>query len=855
MKKTSLLVIALCLLMNVIIHAQGIPLSYYLPEVSYDKSIPTPTSFFGFQIGEQHVSHDMQYMYMRALADASPRITLTEYARTHELRPLVYLTITSERNHGRLEEIRQQHLRLSDPEQNIKPSDQQPIVIYQGYSIHGNEPSGGNAAVLMAYYLAAAQTPELEAMLDNMVILLDPCLNPDGFHRFANWVNMHRNKNLTANPNDREFTESWPRGRSNHYWFDLNRDWLPVQHPESRGRIGVFHHWKPNVLTDHHEMGTNATYFFMPGAPTRANPINPKRNQELTAKIGNYHAQELNKIGSLYYTKEGFDDFYAGKGSTYPDFNACIGILFEQASSRGHVQESQNGLLTFAATIRNQVATSFSTQKAALEMRKELLEYQREFYQSAKAEAKADNRRAFVFGDNHDAARIYHFLDILHTHQIAVHELKKAVTIENKRFEPNTAYVVPLEQQQYRLIRAIFETQTTFEDSIFYDISTWTMPLAFNLTYAAVGSDFNGLLGVRIGKPALSTTEAPVYSDYAYLLNWNDYYAPKVLNALLNAGLRAKVANLPFRNDGRNFSAGTVMIPAQNQSLPPRQIHQLIVDLAPKSAVNVYAVNTGLSDSGIDLGSNNFNAINRQEVLMLVGGGVSSLSAGEIWFQLDQRYDIVLTKVETTTFNRIDLNRYTTIILPDGNYNDLSSGAIEKLKQWLAAGGNLITVGNAVNWVAGQRLANISFKSSAGNTTDKKNQQLPYADLGNNVGGAVLGGAIFQAKADLTHPILFGYQQPMIPVFRTGIDFMSIGKNPYATPLAYTEKPLLSGYINAKNLQDASNGASIVVSNSGRGQVICFADNPVFRGFWFGGNKMLANAIFFGSAIDRRSME
>jgi hypothetical protein len=400
MKLKSTLTALFILFLTATLFAQKKELTYYLPDINYDKKIPTPEDFLGYQIGEWHISHDQQLAYMRQLAELSPRIVLTEYARTYENRPLIYLTITSEKNHRELEEIKATHNQLADPTtSNEVDISKQPIVIYQGYSVHGNEASGGNAAPLVAYYLAAGKGKEVEDLLDNAVILLDPCYNPDGFNRFSTWTNMHKHNAITADPADREYNEVWPGGRTNHYWFDLNRDWLPVVHPESQGRIGVFQDWHPNILTDHHEMSTNATFFFQPGITTRTHPLTPKQAIDLTEKIGNYHAIALESIGSLYFTQERYDDYYYGKGSTYPDVNGSIGILFEQASSRGKVQESDNGLLEFPFTIRNQVATSLSTQKAALGLKDELLEYRRSFYISAMNEATNYPRKAFIFGE------------------------------------------------------------------------------------------------------------------------------------------------------------------------------------------------------------------------------------------------------------------------------------------------------------------------------------------------------------------------------------------------------------------------------------------------------------------------
>lgn len=282
-------------------------LKYYLPDsVSYNPSIPKPKDIIYHEVGEWHITHDRLVNYMQALAKAAPdRIKPELMGLTYEGRPQVLLIITSPENHQNLEQIREQHVALTDPARSSSLTiDNMPIVVYIGHSIHGNEPSGSNAALLSAYYLAAAQGRQIDELLDKVVILFDPSFNPDGLQRFSTWVNQHKSKNLVSDQNSREFNEVWPGGRFNHYWFDLNRDWLPAQHVESQNRLIWFHHWKPNILTDHHEQGSNATFFFQPGVPSRVNPLTPSKNQELTAKMGKFHAAFLDRIGSLYFTKE-----------------------------------------------------------------------------------------------------------------------------------------------------------------------------------------------------------------------------------------------------------------------------------------------------------------------------------------------------------------------------------------------------------------------------------------------------------------------------------------------------------------------------------------------------------------------
>ena len=846
------------------VSAQKKALNYFLPEGKYDSSIPTPEEFLGYQVGEWHVSHDQLKFYMRELAEKSDRVQLNEYARTYEGRHLQCLTITSKGNFKNLDKIKKQHQDLADPDKSGKVNiDKLPSVIYQGYSVHGNESSGGNAALLVAYYLAASESSEVKELLENVVILLDPCMNPDGFHRFSTWANSHKSFNLNPDPNGREFSEVWPGGRTNHYWFDLNRDWLLVQHPESRGRINIYHEWKPNILTDHHEMGSNSTYFFQPGVPARTNPITPQKNQDLTKKIGTFHAAELNKVGSFYYSEESFDDFYYGKGSTYPDVNGGIGILFEQASSRGHLRQTSNGLLSFAFTIRNQVLTSLSTQKAALSLRKELLEYKKEFYNTARDQAKSNNVKAYVFGDAHDNSRAASFIDMLNRHKITVHQIGKDLTIKGQKFSKEHAYVVPVNQAQSRLIMAMFETRTEFKDSIFYDVSTWTMPLAFNLDYAALdnGSFKGNLLGNKI--TAVDKKLVPVgKSNYAYLFRWDDYYAPKAMNLLLKKGLIAKVAqkefSIPLKNGVANFPQGTIMIPVQNQPMSSDLLHQTVKSISEQTSIDFHDVNTGLTPTGIDLGSPNFALVKKPKTMVVGGDGASSYEVGEVWHLLDQRYEMPPTVVEGKAIARLNLNSYTSIIMTDGSHGSISQAGVKKIKSWLSDGGTLICTRGAVRWAKSKKLANINYKTASPSkqkAKDENNKRRPYEKASRDRGANVIGGAIFEVEMDLTHPLAYGYHDEKLASFHKGTTFMKPGKNAYSTPLVFSNNALLSGYISKKNEQLINNSAAAIVTGIGRGRVICFADNPNFRAFWYGTNKLMANAIFFGNLISGATVE
>ena len=585
-------------------YTQG--LSYFLPEGSYSSDIPTPKEVLGYEVGEWHVSHDQLLLYMRTLAKASDRISLQPIGKSYEGRSLIHLIFTAPANHERLEEIRQEHLKLADPSQsqNLNTS-VMPGVVWMGYSIHGNEASGSNAALAAAYYLAACEEENVVELLNDMVILFDPSYNPDGLQRFSTWVNSHRGVNvLLTDPDNREQNEAWPGGRTNHFWFDLNRDWLPVRHPESQARIRQFHRWKPNFLTDHHEMGTNSTFFFQPGIPSRNHPFTPSKVFELTHKMAEYHAKALDEIGSLYFSEEGFDDFYYGKGSTYPDVNGGVGILFEQGSARGHAQESENGILTLPFAARNQFVTTLSTLQGTHALRKELLDHQRTFFKTALEEGRKSSIQGYVFTSPEDPTRAIEFLELLRQHQITVQKLTSTRTIQGQSYPEGVSFFVPMAQAQYRLIRGIFEEMTTFQDSLFYDVSAWTLPHAFNLTYTGVERGASQLPLESISSKISLDGSSFASSSYAYAFEWKGYFAPRALYQLLNKGLRAKVATSAFTSsDGKVFSKGTIIIPVQNQTHTAEEIYKSLVEIANRDGLPIYSIGTGLTPNGPDLGS------------------------------------------------------------------------------------------------------------------------------------------------------------------------------------------------------------------------------------------------------------
>jgi hypothetical protein len=826
-------------------------LDYFLPtDVSYDKNIPTPEQFFGQEIGEWHLTHDQILFYMKEIARTSNRAIIQEYARSWENRPLVHLVFTSEENLKNLDELKTQHIQCANSTENADIS-KTPLVVNLGYGVHGNESSASNSSVLTAYYLAAAQGDKIDKLLANTIVLVDPCLNPDGFTRHSTWANMHQSEVASGDNNSRQFNEVWPGGRGNHYWFDLNRDYLLLVNPEAIGRVAKFHEWLPNIVTDHHEMGANSTFFFQPGVPTRNNPLTPESNYIHTHKIAEYHAKFLDKIGAAYFSEEQFDDYYFGKGSSYPDINGSVGILFEQAGFRGRVRETSNGTRKLTYGIRNQFTVTLSTLEAAVNLKVELLQMQNDFYSGAIKLADNNPVKAYIFGDENDIVKTQYFIDLLNKHQIEVYVSEKEISKNGIVFKPATSFVVPLKQKQFRLIKSMFDKTISFADSTFYDVSTWTFPYTFNIPYAEISS----LKDIQYSNEKVNAQnpEGMVIggkSNLAYLFRWDEYTSPKALYHLQKAGLKTKVATekFSFIVDGKkeDFTFGTIQVPVDDQVLNENQIFDLVSSVSKNTGIDFYGLTTGLSPNGIDLGSNNFEVLNKPEILLFVGGSSRSLDAGEIWHLFDQRYKIPITLVETESINSINLSEYSTIILPGGYYREWGKQQTDNLKNWVQQGGTLITIKSAASWAAQNDFGKTKFKKEV---ESDSTINVNYESRSKNMNINVISGAIFNTNLDTSHPLCYGYSYNTLPVFKSGNSVAETLNTKYTEPVQFTTKPFLSGFVSDKNLQKIKNSPVVSVQNIGRGKIISYHESMTFRGIWLGTNKLLANGVFFGGVI------
>jgi len=842
------------------------PTAWFFPEGEvFDASIPSPEAFLGYEIGAFHTRHDRIVAYFQMLAQRSDRVSYQEIGMTHGHRVLPVVTITSSENHARLARIQTDHLeaiRLAGDGQRVPASLQdRPIIMHLGYGVHGNETSSSEAAMLVGYWLAAGTSAEVQEMLARGVYHLEPVLNPDGRDRHTHWANMHRANALVADPLDREHNEAWPGGRTNHYWFDLNRDWFPLEHPESRARIDFHHAWMPNIVTDYHEMGTNSTYFFEPTKPIGSwNPLIPETlYRDLTELLADRWAESLDAIGALYFTKEVFDNTYPGYGSTYPNYLGGLGLVFEQASARGHVQtSSHHGELTFAFTIRNQVRTSLATVQGGVAERERFLRYQESFFRDGVAEAGGLPARGWVFGDPADPGLDSLFVDLLLRHRIEVYELAESVTVDGRTWRPGEGWLVPMEQPQVRLVRSVFETTDTYADSVFYDASTWTMSLAYGVAHAPIAGRLPRL-GERVLAASLPKTGAGALPRprVAYLLEWTHHFSPRALQYLLARGVRVEVAQQPFtaatHAGAVRFGAGSISIPVSIQRLDAEALHQVVISASEHAGVPFHAVNTGYALDGMDLGSGNFRPLpHAPRTLMVVGQGVAANEAGQVWHLLDTRVDLPVVKVDQGQMGRVRFHDYDVVILVSGSYPSLAGETLEALRRWVQDGGTLIGIRGGAQWAINQ-----GFAPRARQALENRGPlpglpavgRTDYADARDLTGAQQIGGSIYRGDLDPTHPLGFGYRSREIAVWRDHSFIFPESANPFSTPVRLTEDPHLSGYISPLNLDRIRGSASVLADGVGSGSTVLLLDNPVFRGYWYGTNRLLLNAIYFGRHI------
>ncbi len=825
--------------------AQALPTADYFPvDHPFDSTIPTPEKELGYEPGSWHYTPDQIRRYAESLAHHSQRVSLWAVGRTHEQRPQLLLAITSEQNTEQLDTLRLAHLEGRDA----------PLVVWQGYSIHGNESSGANASLLYAYYLAASTGSEVADLLEKSIVLIDPMMNPDGLARAAAWFNANRGALPVGDPQSREHNEAWPNGRTNHYWFDLNRDWLLLQQPESVARIEQFYHWRPHLFGDYHEMGGNRSYFFQPGVPTRQNPLTSEENVKLTRALARFHADALDEVAEPYFSEERFDDFYYGKGSTYPDVVGSIGILFEQTSSRGHLMRTDAGDIPFSIALRNQLLTSMSLLRGGVALAAEIKRYRRDFQR-----LEGTGKGAWLVADDGDPGRLALFIQLLERHRISYQWVDKTVEVESTRFVAGHAIAVPRRQQQWRLVEALFETRTSFDDNAFYDVSTWNLPLSFGLPYA------HSSRHVRVAEESQSELAQPfVSAEYGYAIAWDHLVAPSLVQRLLASEVPLKVSTKPLQvldaNDAATtLGAGTITVVVAGLEEQRAEIEQSL-QWAAKRGARILPVETGWTPEGPDFGSDSMPLLKQPKPAMIVGPAVNAYEAGEVWYLLDQRIGIPLTLLDTTRLNAVKLADYTHLIMVDGDYN-FGEKQVQRIERWVNSGGVLIVQQRAADWT-GKHLfveEESAEDASADDTPETDDPEVTprrsYADLDTDKADRVIGGALLRADLDITHPLGWGYHRNEFSFFKKGTTVLDEQTNPYHRVAVVSHEPLLSGYVSEALMERTVDSNLIDLERHGDGAVVRFAFDPNFRSIMYGTQRLFVNALYFGALAEKAKLK
>jgi hypothetical protein len=830
-------------------------------DVQYDPAIPKPEEVTGYRVGEIIYPPHMHAAYVEALAEVSDRMVVNIIGRSHFGRPIHQVTFSSPANLARLDEIKQTQRSLLNENAPEPPADH-PVIMQFTFGVHGSEPSSYDAAPAMLYYLAAAQGPEIETLLEEAVINLIVPINPDGANRFAQWTNMHHAQVPVADPQSREHYYEWPWGRTNHYYFDLNRQKLLVTQPESRAVVEFTHEWMPNVVGDYHEMGSNSTFMFSPGPPERRNKLFSQDALALNRDMNQFVTEQLDGEGALYVTEELFAHFYLGFGSSYPNLIGAVPYLFEQSSTRGLIRETEYGTLRYDDKIGMQARVGLAVIRAGHARRAELQAHLANFYEESRQLASDDPVRAYVFSST-DPGRLTGFLNMLDVHQIEVLELDRAVSVDGQNFEPGNAFIVVADQTHYRIIKGLFAAEIIEDRNEFYDVSGWTQPLAWDIDYAELrGRAFSSNLAGDIVEGFTPAIPTPERSPYVYVMEWDSYYAPRALYRLLDAGLYARVIpdETTLRTSGGTVQTrrGAIVVPIAGQEIDSDEIHELMVRAAQDDFVTIHAAVSGLTSQGSDLGGFRLSNVEKPEILLVTGRGVSSNDAGEYWYLLDYEMNIPVAMIDMSELPNASLDRYTHIIMPGGSYGNLGERFSETMDRWVRAGGVLIASESASRWVAEHELTSATFlgddedenEREGSENADEEPADVPnaYEDITVWDAEARITGALFKTQADITHPLVFGLRDSMLAVTKIGTDAFAPSDNPFALPVRYVQDdPLLAGYTSEENREMLQGAGMMHAERRGSGTVILFADNPVFRAYMKGTARLVTNAIFFGN--------
>jgi hypothetical protein len=812
-------------------------LSLLPPECRLNPQITTPEQHLGWQVGTRHARHHEIVSYARLLCEQSDRMTWQPYGLTFGQRPLGVILVSSPDRQKSFDDIvahrhtwaygSQAEASSTQAEQTrLKPP---PSVLWLGYSIHGDESGAVNASLLMMYLLAAAEGPWIDAVLEQHLIVIDPSLNPDGMDRFAQWVNDHRGLHAAADPQDIEHQQGWPRGRSNHYGFDLNRDWLPATQPESQGRLELFYRWLPNVVLDFHEMGAEQSLFFQPGIEGRDHPMSPAFVRDITQGFARRYAATMDSVGQRYFTREKYDDFYPGKGSTYPDLHGAVGILVEQGSTRGLIHEYSGATRPFEETVLNPLRLSIASVAGIQEFHRPLLEYQRDFYSTQRKARLQDQPSGFAIAIPEDRRIATEFLTLLTRHHIDVFLLQSPWNVNDRQLEAKRWWIVPSDQQQGLFLQAIIDRRKDFPFDKFYDVSSWNMADAFGLDWMQVSSTIpSELLGEAVTLE--STTNEPIFAidpnAVAVAIPGNHVHSSTLIHQLSSQGIKLRLANIDsqvtaMKGDLVKLGTGSIVMHRADQSESWSDAIEKCQRHVDELKLDTISIKTSLTESGPDLGSDSFPVIEIPQVAMLVGTNTDVSGAGGLWFTLDRLLRIPCSRIEPERLSPNQLARYTCLFIPDGDSQRLSGSALEAVRNWVREGGHLVLIGGAVASLPAVVSESIEFEKPKALLSQVSGVILEVSPSSGSYWSRVLG------KKALT---VF-QNDPIWPIKQTAI-------------LRFADQPHVAGYLTEQDKKRIAKQTALGQSRVGRGGVTAMTFDPAFRGHYWSTIGLLKHLLY-----------
>ncbi len=804
------------------------------------QNIQSPEEFLGYTLGTQFTRHADVVNYFEHIAQNSNLVEYHTYGKTNERRPLTYAVISTASNLGNLEEIRNNHLRNTGMQSGTYSNAGEKAIVWLSYNVHGNEASSTEASMKTLYELVTAKNDWLE----NTIVIIDPCVNPDGRDRYANWYNQVKSTPYNTSSIAAEHNEPWPGGRPNHYLFDLNRDWAWATQVETQQRLKVYNQWLPHIHVDFHEQGINEPYYFAPAAEPFHEIITPFQ-REFQNEIGKNHARYFDKEGWLYFTKERFDLLYPSYGDTYPTYMGAIGMTYEQAGggAAGLGIDTREGYeLTLVDRVEHHHTTGLSTVEVAANNVSKLNNAFQDFYRNNNAEYKS-----YALNGNPD--KIAALKELLDRHEISYSTTASGkisgynYNRNKKDFVANTnTLVIQSNQPKGKMVKVLFEPNAKLSDSLTYDITAWSLPYAYGLEAVASTKAIQGN-GSPAPAPAVSNTATP--AGAGYVSKWNSMQDARFLAALLKEDIRVRFSEIPFENNGQKFDRGSLVI-TKSDNRSKEDFDTKLIEIANAHKRELTAASSGFATSGPDFGSPEVKMVNAPRVGLLRGDGTSSLNFGEIWHFFEKQLEYPVTPIDTEYFSRVDLDKLDVLVMPSGYYNSvMGKNELEKLTQWVRSGGKVIAIGNAVGHFAGKDGFELKEnKKDSIKDTLKTGNLTPYNERERESIKEIITGSIIKTKVDKTHPMAFGYDDNYFSL-KLSTDSFSLLKNGYNVAYLQDAPEIVSGFAGSEAKVTIKNSLTYGIEPMGRGSFVYMVDNPLFRAFWENGKLFMANALFF----------